>query len=56
MANPSERHAPRYNYGYTQSLGNYPPKTIANTTLCLRLCEILQNDNNLSLSLQSPPY
>ena len=49
MANPSEPLALGYNYDNTQSLSVTPAKTIANSTLSLRLCEILQSDNNLCL-------
>ena len=44
MANPSEPLTLGYNYDDTQSLSVTPAKTIANSTLSLRLCEILQSD------------
>ena len=49
MANPSEPLALGYIYDDTQSLSVTPAKTIANSTLSLRLCEILQSDNSMCL-------
>ena len=49
MANPSEPLALGYNYDDTQSLSDAPTKTIANSMLSLRLCEILQCDNSMCL-------
>ena len=49
MANPSEPLTLGYNYDDTQSLSVTLAKTIANSTLSLRLCEILQSDNSLCL-------
>ena len=51
MANPSEPLALGYIYDDTQSLSVTPAKTIANSTLSLRLCEILQSDNNMCLQM-----
>ena len=51
MANPSEHLTPGYSYGDTQSPSGSANKTIANSTLWLRLCEILQNDNSMWLTL-----
>ena len=49
MANPSEPLALGYIYDDTQSLSVTPTKTIAISTLNLRLCEILQSDNSMCL-------